>query len=219
MRILVTTLILSAHSLAQTLSYSPGQTLEKTVSLTYYNTEYIFITNNSDQVLDLSFELIDQNLPQQWSATGCTNMICYTNLPDDGSLGVLQPGQEAYLSINLSVNEFVGDGEIKYAVFDSSNPELRDTVSFIYHAAEDLSNQEPQPWAKINFAQNVVTVFLLNESVSTFLYVFDLQGNQLVNRKLEEISAVSLAQFPTGVFLVVVRDENGKELVQKVVKL
>jgi hypothetical protein len=66
-----------------------AQILEKTVSLTYYSTEYIFITNNSDQVLDLSFELIDENLPQQWSATGCTNMICYTNIPDDGSLGIL----------------------------------------------------------------------------------------------------------------------------------
>jgi hypothetical protein len=84
--------------------------------------------------------------------------------------------------------------------------------------AEDLSNQTPQPWAKLNFAQNVVTVFLLNESVSTFLYVFDLQGNQVVNRKLEEISAVTLAQFPAGIYVVVVRDENGKELVQKVVK-
>jgi hypothetical protein len=218
MRILVTTLILSANSFAQTLSYNPAQILEKTVSLAYYSTEYIFITNNSDQVLDLSFELIDENLPQQWSATGCTNMICYTNIPDDGSLGILQPGREAYLSINLSVNEVAGDCELKFAVFDQSNPLIRDTLAFIYHASEDLSNQTPQPWAKLNFAQNVVTVFLLNESVSTFLYVFDLQGNQVVNRKLEEISAVTLAQFPAGIYVVVVRDENGKELVQKVVK-
>jgi hypothetical protein len=188
------------------------------VSLTYYNTEYIFITNNSDQSLDLSFELIDENLPQQWSATGCTNMICYTNIPDNGSLGVLQPGHEAYLSINLSVNEVIGDGELKFAVFDLSNPQVRDTVSFIYHVTEDLSNQEPQPWAKINFAQNVITVFLLNESVSTFLYVFDLQGNQVVNRTLQEISAVTLAAFPVGIYVVVVRDESGKELVQKIVK-
>jgi hypothetical protein len=218
MRIFVTTLILSASSFAQTLSYSPAQVLEKTVSLTYYNTEYIFITNNSDQSLDLSFELIDENLPQQWSATGCTNMICYTNIPDNGSLGVLQPGHEAYLSINLSVNEVIGDGELKFAVFDLSNPQVRDTVSFIYHVTEDLSNQEPQPWAKINFAQNVITVFLLNESVSTFLYVFDLQGNQVVNRTLQEISAVTLAAFPVGIYVVVVRDESGKELVQKIVK-
>lgn len=219
MRIFVTTILLSAGAFAQPLSYNPAQVLEKTVSLTYYNTEYIFITNNTDQSVDLAFELIEENLPKEWSATGCTNMICYTNLPDDGSLGVLQPGQEAYLSINLSVNEFVGVGEIKYAVFHPSNPELRDTVSFIYHAAEDLTNQEPQPWAKINFAQNVVTVFLLNESVSTFLNVFDLQGNQVVNMKLGEISAVTLAAFPAGTYVVVVRDENGKELIQKIVKL
>lgn len=218
MRILISLIILNAGAFAQTLSFNPGQILEKTVSLTYYNTEYIFITNISDQVFDLSFELIDENLPEQWSATGCTNMICYTKLPKSGSLGTLQPGDEAYLSINLSVNEVIGDGEIKFAVFDLSKPLVNDTITFIYHAAEDLSNQEPQPWAKINFAQNVVTVFLLNESVSTFLYVFDLQGNELVNSKLEEISAVTLAQFPSGVYVVVVRDANGKELVQKIVK-
>lgn len=219
MRILVPFFILTTNSFAQTLSYSPGQIIEKTVSLTYYSTEYIFITNNTDQLIDLSFELIDENLPQQWSATGCTNMICYTNLPDNGSLGALQPGGEAYFSINLSVNEFVGDGELKFAVFNTSNPQQRDTLLFIYHATEDLSNQAPQPWAKINFAQNVVTIFLRNESVPTVLYVFDLQGNLVVIMKLEEISSVSLASLSAGVYITVVLDESGKEIVQKVFKL
>jgi hypothetical protein len=218
MRFFVTALILGANSWAQTLSYSPSQILEKTVSLNYYSTEYIFITNNSGQQLNLGFELIDAVVPQQWSVTGCTNMICYTNLPDSGPLGAIQNAGQAYLSVNLAVNETAGDAIIQFAVFDETNPQQRDTILFKYHAGEDSLATKPQPWAKINFAQNVITVFVLNETVSTTLEVFDLQAKRVVAMKLEAITAVSLADFPDGIYVVVVRDSNGRRLAQKIVK-
>jgi hypothetical protein len=204
---------------AQTLSYSPGLVIEKTVSLNYYNTEYIFITNNGGQPVELSFELLSEDLPAAWSATGCTNLICYTKIPDDGQLGVIAPGNEAYVSINLSVNETAGDGELKFVVFAEATPEIRDTISFIYHAENDTLAQEPQPWAKINFAQNVVTVFLLNESIETTLTLFDLRGNEVAQTKLEKITALSVANLQAGIYIAVVRSSTGKMLSQKIVKI
>lgn len=211
--------VLWAKTIAHGLTYSPGLVLEKTISLNYYNTEYIFITNDSDYPVSLSFELIDADVPTEWSVSGCTNMICYTKIPSDGSFGTLQSGTDGYISINLAINETAGDGEIRFAVYNDENPELRDTIAFIYHVSPEAPDLEPRPWAKINFAQNVVTVFLLNETISTTLYIFDVQGNRVANLKLEDISAISLANFPAGIYIAVVRDENGKEMIQKVVKL
>ncbi|MBI3136343.1 MAG: T9SS type A sorting domain-containing protein [Bacteroidetes bacterium] len=217
MRVLLPILLFSFPCMAQTLSFSPGMTVEKTVSLNYYNTEYLFIENISDQAVSLNFELVSNTLPHEWSATGCTNLLCYVTIPENGPLGVLQPHEQAYLSINLAVNEFAGDGEIRYAVTNSQTTTGADTVVFHYHA-EALQNEEPQPWAQINFAQNILTVFLENAGTETVLYVFDLNGNKQVAMKLQDITSVSLAAFSTGTYIAVVRTENGKELVQKVVK-
>lgn len=218
MRIFLLTFLISANAFAQNIAFSPSSVLERTVSLTYYNTDYIFITNISDEIRSLSFELVDFNFPSEWSVTGCTNVICYTKVPDDGTLGTIQPDDQAYLSINLAVNGIAGDGEIRFVVFDQDQPQLKDTVSFVYHAQEDQLDAEPQPWAKINFAQNVLTVFLKNESAFTALYIFDVNGKRMMNMELGEISSYSMSEFPVGIYVVVVRDENGKELIQKVVK-
>lgn len=218
MRIFLLSLSISANSLAQNIAFNPASVLEKTVSLAYYSTEYIFITNISDQMRSLSFELVDFNFPSEWSVTGCSNVSCYTKVPDDGTFGTLQPNDQAYMSINLAVNGIAGDGEIRFVIFDDDQPQLKDTISFVYHAQEDLADAEPQPWAKINFAQNVLTVFLKNESTYTALYIFDISGNRMMNMELSEISSYSMSEFPVGIYVVVVRDENGKELIQKIVK-
>jgi len=216
MRLLIFFTLFSISLHAQNLSYSPAQTLEKTVSLQYYDTEYIFIDNVSDYFIPLSFELVSKNIPEAWSVSGCTNMICYVNIPDDGSLGTCAPGEQVYLSINLSVNETAGDGELVYVVFDEELPQNKDTLRFVYHA-EDNGNTAPQPWAHISFAQQILTVFLVNETTETTLQVFDVNGNCMVETVLKDITSYSMTSFPQGVYVVVVRDENGKKLVQKIV--
>jgi hypothetical protein len=218
MRLALLFFLFQVKLIAQHLSYSPDMTLEKTVSLNYYDTDYIFIENSSEYSTSVSFELISANLPKEWSATGCTNSVCYIKIPDSGILGSVGPGSQAYISINLSVNEFAGDGEIRYAIFDEQNPGNPDTIAFVYHANE-VQNTPPQPWAKINFAQNTITIFLENETSQTILTVFDIQGNSVVQIALEEITSYSLSHLANGIYIVLVKSETGHELIQKIVKV
>lgn len=219
MKIFFPFLLASACSFGQNLSFDPGLINESTVSTNYYNTEYIFITNESAVPKNLSFELIYSDFPEAWSVTGCTNIICYTKIPDDGTLGTVEPAESAYLSINLSANDTPGYGIIQFAVFDEENAANRDTVSFIYHVESDSLPIENQPWVQLTFTENVLTVFLKMGYNSTVLSVYNSSGNLVINTNIEDIFSVSLREFPAGIYIVKIKDENERELTEKIVKV
>lgn len=218
MRIFLVTLLLSTFCYAQQISYSPGNILEKTIATSYYNTEYLFVNYSGANAIDLNFELVSANIPQGWHVTGCTNMICYVKIPDDGTFGIVQQGTQAYMSINLAANDIVGDATIKFSIFELGKETERDTITFIYHAEEETTLSEPQPWAKINYAQNVITVFIKSDFTNTSLTVFDVRGNKILSQTTEAITAASMNNFAAGVYFVVVENKDGRRLVQKIVR-
>ncbi|MBI3134735.1 MAG: T9SS type A sorting domain-containing protein [Bacteroidetes bacterium] len=215
MRFLLLICSISDFALSQSISFSPAMQSENSVSLTYYDTEYIFITNEGAETISLSFELIENTLPQEWSVSGCTNIICYPGVPDDGIFGEVSPGGQAYIATNLGTNDVAGSGQIRYRIFDKVHPEINDTLTFVYEAGKETVT-EVQPWAKINFSLNVVTVFLENENAGASLRVYDISGKLVLLMKLEAISSVSLINFPEGVYFVEVVAGNGKRIVQKI---
>ncbi|MBK7130723.1 MAG: T9SS type A sorting domain-containing protein [Crocinitomicaceae bacterium] len=219
MKIFFPFLLTGSCAFGQNLSFDPGLINESTVNTNYYNTEYIYIKNESSIPRSLSFELIYSDIPEAWSVTGCTNMICYTKVPDDGSLGTITPAESAYISINLSANDTPGDGIIQFAVFDELNPSDQDTVSFIYHVESDSLPIENQPWAQLTFAENVLTVFLKLGYSNTILSVYDSSGNLVINSAIEDIYSVSLRDFPAGMYIVKIKDEDERELTEKIVKI
>jgi hypothetical protein len=202
----------------QDLSYSPAMTIERTVPADYYDTEYIFIGNAGNETVSLEFELVEYAVPGECSESVCTNVLCYIDIPDEGSLGVLDPGQEAYVSLNFSANGFVGDAVIRYAVRNPADPGNADTIAFVYHAAAAVS-PEPLPWAALNVTGQIITVFVHDQSAETFLYLYDGQGNLVANQQLDEIGSLSLATFAAGTYIVRVENERGQRIAQKVVHL
>jgi len=218
MRLLILFILAFHFSFGQNLSFSPGAVTENNISLDYYNTEYIFITNNTSDVLNLEFELVQEDIPVDWAASGCTNVICYISVPENGPLGDLNPGEEAYLSINLSVNDSPGDAIIRFRIFDPDNPQINDTITFIYKAESDTLYSTPQPWAKINFYQNVLTVFLKSGNSKTELKVFDMGGKLIAQHDIETITSLSFRDFTDGIYIIMVENESGQQIIQKVFK-
>lgn len=198
----------------QTLIYSPWQTLEKTVDKSYYGTEYIFIRNNVAQSVDLEFELISENFPSSWSVTGCTNLICYSNLPDKGTLGIKQQNEEWYMSLNIAVNQQLGEGVIKFRLFSSNTPSINDTLVFKIKA-EESELIEIKPWAEFQYNENGITIFTQSNVEATFL-LFNLSGQTIMNEQLTEVSTFSFANLSKGVYVVYITSKQGKKLVKKI---
>lgn len=199
---------------SQALVFSPGKILEKTVQPDYYSTEYIFVSNNSESPVTVNFTLLSADVPVDWSVTGCTNNFCYVKIPDDGTLGTLAQGGEGFLSINLAANGTEGSGEISFVISAEEFPDYSDTLFFKY-SSQNSSDTLQQNWAQINYSQQVIHVFLDDASVGSQLRIYTLSGELILDSTLEKITSFSMASFNKGVYIVAIRREDGKELVQK----
>lgn len=216
-RALLICLLLPLFGWSQVLQYSPNRKLEKTVSQTYYDTEFIFIENISGSPITLEFEVIENTLLPDWSATICTNAQCFNQIPKSSSLGSIGSGSEAYFSFNFAANETVGEGQIRFLITSPTNQELKDTVTFKYAVTEDGS-VKAGPWANINFAQGVLTVLLENPHLETNMQVYNVEGKLIYDQTLEHITSVPLRSYPNGAYIVIIRDENDRILREKLVK-
>jgi hypothetical protein len=201
---------------AQFTNYVPNRKLEKTVSKDYYNTEYIYIANISENPINLSFELLEDDLINGWSATVCTNTKCYSNLPSSGSFGQILPSEQAFLSINLAANETIGNGKLTFLITSVDQPSLKDTVTFIFNVTPDGSIQA-KPWAQINFTNGVVTVLLDNPFLKGNLQLFDANGKPILDTELSSIISYPLRDQPAGIYIVFIRDENDRIIQKKIV--
>ena len=206
----------SFSAVGQFTNYLPNRKLEKTVSKDYYNTEYIYIANLTENPLSLNFELIEDNLINGWSATVCTNLKCYSDLPKSGSLGQISSSEQAFVSINLAANETIGNGSLKFLITSSTEPSLKDTLTFIFNVTADGSVQA-QPWAKINFTNGIVTVLLDNPFLKGNLQIFDATGKPILTTELSSIVSYPFRDYPAGSYIVFIRDENDRIIQKKIV--
>lgn len=217
MRLVLFFILIRLSCFSQGLIFDPGSINENVISGEYYNTEYIFITNNSDETIMLRFDLVEESVPSTWHASGCTNQICYIHIPDQGMFGILNPGEQAYMSINLSNNGTIGDAKIRFAVYNPDNNMYSDTISFIYSSSESDELSETQPWAKLNFAENVLTVFLKDGFSQTSLRIFDLSGNLVLQTNPENIFSFSFNHLANGIYIANLETNSGERLVEKIV--
>jgi len=208
-------IVLPFLTLGQTLSYSPKRALNVTIPTTYYNTEYIFMTNVSEQSLSLDFKVLENTLDANWSATICTNMQCLNSIFAQGSLGVLAKDEKAYISINLSANETEGEGQVRFLITSPENKQLSDTVTFSYIVNEG-GVTKAQPWARVNFSNGVLTVLLEQAENEADLQVYNLQGKLIYNMQLLPITSLRLADHPKGVYIITIADEKGRSIKKKI---
>jgi hypothetical protein len=201
---------------SQVLTYSPNRKIERTVASTYYDTEFLFIKNISSKSIVLDFEVIENTLDPMWSATFCTNMQCYSFIPDAGSLGSIEMEEEAYFSFNFSANEVLGSGQVRILITSTSAAELRDTVTFKYNVTED-GTVKAGPWANINYGQGILTVLLQNPQIKTRLQVINLNGKFIFDQEIGHITSIPLRDYPKGLYIVAIKDENDRVINEKLV--
>ena len=211
-------LLTSLQAFSQNLTYTPGQSLNRTISLTYYSTDYIYFENSSGSVLNLKFELIEESPQAGWHTSLCTHTFCANTVPSEGELGSVNPGAQGYLALSLSTNETFGEATYRFVISDKTFPGLSDTITFNYKV-EDNSQVIDQPWAKITYTEDVVLVLIKNPQYATAMSIYAINGDLLVYLPVEAISSYRLDNFANGTYIIAVKDETGRKLTKKIVKI
>lgn len=200
---------------AQNFIYKPKKTVDITVGKTYYNTEYIYIQNLGEKSVTAQFELVKNTFPTEWSQTACTNTQCYTDIPNYGTVGTLKAGGEGFFSINVSTNNFIGAGELIFSLTATDDPTLNDTLKFRYAATED-GKVTPQPWANVVFKNGILTILLQDPYLKTNVLVSTLDGKPIYNQPLNPITSFPLYNDSKGIYILIIEDEKGRIIKQRI---
>lgn len=91
--------------------------------------------NVSSDTIELHWELAFERVPAKWEASVCDNSFCYTSLVAGGAMTPVAPGEAGKLLIRLTPHVTAGTATIRYTVWDSETPDVKDTLTYILTAS------------------------------------------------------------------------------------
>lgn len=199
MRWVVVIIFATTHALqAQNYNLSPGDSIVSTAEfddLTVYN---ILQNNISSDTLWLSYEKIMADIPSQWEAVSCDNVNCYTYLKESGDMNPVPVDDYGLMSIHLTPHINPGTAFIQYAVWETNNISLRDTLTWIISA--ELTGIENESASLFSWYLADEQLFLQN---ADRIRLINLHGEILVDEKARSpFEVIDLSQFPTGIYIV-----------------
>lgn len=205
-------LVITTHNAsAQSYSITPTDSIEGSVP---YNDLYHFIiqqNNLTEDILILKWEKIYADIPLGWSAYLCDLGFCYGNFPDSGTMDTVHVGEYGLLSVGVNPFDVNGTGVIQYSVWNATDPEIIDTLTWIIHAENtttikntSLNNYIIYP----NPAFNQLTIsssFIGQKKYKIINYNGVIVGIGDLNSSQTQISLNAL---PEGIYYIVIYDDK-----------
>lgn len=195
----------------QLIQYSPSTVIFKSVTGSYYNTDYIYFTNQSQESIQLEYTLIQEQGVQGWHQALCTHLGCYDFVPKYGSLGSLAPGEMGYLAFTVATNSTVGNGIYKFRI---ASLNVEDTITFSYEILDSDAFIE-QPWATIKLETEMIGCFFKNQNLENKVAIYHISGKRIDVQEVNGIYSFSLDNLPAGVYLITASDNQGRRLTHK----
>jgi hypothetical protein len=118
-------------SAAQTYSLTPNDTIYIIGMLEDLETLSIQQINISNNNITLKWKKVSESLPALWEADVCDNVTCYTALLDSGKMYPVLPTTYGFLILHITPHTNMGTAIIRYAVWDSANVAITDTLTYI----------------------------------------------------------------------------------------
>jgi hypothetical protein len=89
------------------------------------------ITNTSGDTLNLRWVRVEENIPNYWRSSVCTEYFC-SNIPDDSLSWTLLPGDVDMAYIHIYPYGYADTGNVVLKIFNVDDPS--DSVRVVYHA-------------------------------------------------------------------------------------
>jgi len=201
-------LFVSSNCRAQSFTNVPNDTIIATGTMDVADFYNISQQDNSADSIYLQYEKVSVVLPDQWEALICDNITCFIDLAQSGDMAAVSPGQDGFLSLHVTPHLNPGTAIIRYAVWDISNPVLRDTLTWIISVGETGINSLSQSATSIFISGNQLMVQKSDPAI-TRIQIFNLEGKTFVESSFtgNEIS-LDVSNFMSGVYLVEARDSK-----------
>lgn len=171
------------------------------------------ITNTSGDTLNLRWVRVEENIPNYWRSSVCTEYFC-SNIPDDSLSWTLLPGDVDMTYIHIYPYGFADTGNVVLKIFNVDNP--ADSVRVMYHADVTTGIDEHSAVSFIHadlFSHSVK----FSPAVQGMWTLCDVAGNLIVSEKTIPGEAYT-ADVPTaGVYFFTFVNDDGFVEVHKLI--
>lgn len=168
--------------------------------------------NNSGNFIMLEWEQISVSIPIGWTAYLCDYGNCFSDFPLQGIMDTVYNLDYGLLSVAINPGTIAGVGFVQYAVWDISNPSMKDTLTWIISAS--ASSGIP-PYKNMEscslfptISNSSVTIQLAKDQLMDFKIIDrigKIYGKGVTNSRHQ---VISIADLPAGMFYVWLSDLN-----------
>lgn len=169
-------------SSAQTYSNTPNDTIQKIGILEDLQTLSIQQVNTTSDTIILKWEKVSESIPTDWEASVCDNFNCNTSLVDSGTMSPIIPGEYGLILLHITSHINYGTAVIRYAVWDITNPVLRDTLTYILTVVNPSSVDEMESKTAFNIFPNPANenIYIQSNRQLDFAFLItDILGNEI----------------------------------------
>ena len=113
---------LAGMTFAQEISISPTGNMTGTAELEEYNIFQVYLHNDTDEAINLSWRIVENTLPEEWNVTLCDNVNCYGILPQSADLDPIAAADSAIMKIDVNPELVTGQGILRFFINETGSP-------------------------------------------------------------------------------------------------
>jgi Secretion system C-terminal sorting domain len=194
----------AGNSFSQTFSNTPNDTINMVGLMEDLETLTIQQLNISSNTIQLKWKKVSVSVPALWDASVCDNSICYTSLVDSGTMNPVNPPDYGFILLHVTPHVNYGTAVIRYAVWDISNPSLKDTLTFILTVNAPSSVNEAESKKAFSVFPNPVreSIKIVSNVYSSFQFLItDIYGKE-IQKGFSKTNSITLntENIPNGVY-------------------
>jgi len=206
----------------QSFQFDPTDNYEGFAQLNIYSIHRVFMENLTGGVLELGWERLDVDFPEEWEVTLCDFGGCHVGIPESGFMLPVSDTTRGYLKITVSPINRVDTATVSFYVFDKKFPDDGDTVSFtivsgiftnVLASAEKTFVTYPNPVVDRLFIKS-------DETLDGTFFLMDQNGKEieLIDLSNNDFSYVDMGYLPGGLYIAGIRFNDGSLVKRKILK-
>lgn len=188
--------------------FEAGKDKTYTVALTGSTDCHMVFKNVSGATMKLVYQKIDDNYNAGWWVSFCDNYDCFASfIPRDTFAPIADQGTAEW-KITATPNKIADTSTVRYAIWEASTPNVKDTVSFTFMAAA-ANSLASAPSVEYTIYPNPATQVLTVEGlqVSTSFSILSLDGRVMQSGVLGiDEKNIDIAALPVGTYTVELRN-------------
>jgi hypothetical protein len=195
---------------AQSFSVSPNPNLEGVAGLEDLNVFDLYILNETNADIQLTWRLVGNTFPEEWEVSLCDNVACYGVLPTTNDFNPILVGDSSIFKIDVFPDGHVGAGLLTFWIYPIGEPTNYEVVTFSIVAG--TSSTRDFLAASLSVFPNPATdnLFLRWEAEGTPFQIIDSQGRLVrVGETTPTLTTIPIQELPSGRYFLQLMHQEG----------